>query len=423
MGEVRAAAADGDERGHSATVTPLRPLAQVIAEEGQRRRRRWIGWALLLALLGGGGLGAWWLLRPGPAELSERFVTEPLARGVVTREVVATGRVEARGAVEVGAELSGRVAAVEVDFDDRVEAGDVLLRFASETLAAQVAQARAAVASAKAALAQAEVALLEAERRQLQSQRLHLQGYESHESYAAANSAVELAEAQRDAAKATLAAQRASFELTRTQAEKAVIESPIAGVVISRYVDPGQTVAASFQTPVLFVIAEDLRRLEVVTPIDEADIGELAAGQRASFTVDAYPDQRFTAFVDEVRNEAKIVQNVVTYDAVLLVDNPELKLRPGMTASVRIETARADDVVRIPNAALRFEPPPAAIAEPDAGEGPGVWVLGEAGLRRIGVELGVANSRVSALASGPLGEGDAVVVELSEVGRASYEGP
>jgi HlyD family secretion protein len=361
VGEARLTETDASsefETPAQAKLATLRPLDQVIDEERKRKRKRWMVWGA--GLVGAAAIVAavWWVARPDPASLSQRFEVELVERGSVAREVVATGRVEARGAVEVGAEISGRVAAVEVDFDDRVEAGQVLLRFDTQTLAAQVAQAQAAVATAKASVAQAEVTLLEAERRELQSQRLHLDGYESHENYAAAKSAVALAEAQLEAAKASLAAQRASLGLTKIQADKASIESPIAGVVISRFVDPGQTVAATFQTPVLFVIAEELQTMEVVTPIDEADIGEIAAGQRAVFTVDAFPDQRFEAYVDEVRSEPKIVQNVVTYDAVLIVANPELKLRPGMTANVTFVHAEKADVVRVPNMALRFRPSP-----------------------------------------------------------------
>jgi HlyD family secretion protein len=408
-----------DDQQATEKVTPLRPLEQIIREETSRTRRRRIAWVVGSLALVAAALAIWWVARPGPAPLTERFELATLERGTIAREVVATGRVEARGVVEVGAEVAGRVASVEVDYDDHVDVGQVLLRFDPETLDAQVAQARASVASARANLAQAEASLLEAERRQRQSQRLHLQGFESHEDYEAANTAVDLAEAQRDAAKASLAAQRASFELTRSQAAKAVIEAPISGVVLSRYVDPGQTVVATFQTVVLFVIAEDLRNMEVLAPIDEADIGEVRVGQRASFTVDAYPRRRFEAVVTQVRNEAKLVQNVVTYDAVLEVANPELELRPGMTAAVRIETARADDVVRIPNAALRFIPP-AEVAAPTYAPGHGVWVIEGDGLRRINVEIGVANSRDSALESGPLAAGDAVIVELSEVGRTIY---
>jgi HlyD family secretion protein len=399
------------------TGASARSLEQVIADEGRRRRRRrWLWLAGGVAAVGL-GVGVWWFMRPGPAQLREQYELEVLTTGDVAREVVATGRLEARGAVDVGAEISGRVIAVEVDHGDHVEAGQVLVRFDTDSLDAQVAQAKASVASAKAALAQAKVSLLEAERRELQSQTLHRQGYESHESYEAAKSTTELAEAQVDAAAASLQAQRASFELTKTQAAKALIESPISGVVIARYIDPGQTVAATFQTPVLFVIAEDLDAMEVSTPIDEADIGEVSVGQTATFTVDAYPDRRFEAEVIELNNEAEIVQNVVTYDAVLAVANPDHVLRPGMTASVRVETARADEVVRLPNAALRFWPPDQAR---DPAAGPGVWIVDGDELHRVEIETGVANGRYTQLVAGELEAGDEVITELSELGRAAH---
>lgn len=404
------------------TVKPSsqRPLEQVIAEETHRsHRRRWL-WAVAALVIIGLGVGTWALTRARPAELTERFELELLERGAVTREVVATGRVEARGAVEVGAEISGRVTEVLVDYDDRVEVGQVLVRFDTETLDAQVAQAEASIAAAKSAVAQAEVSLADARRHAKQVHELHAVGYESHENYEAAQSAVNLAKAQLATSRANLEAQQASFQLTRTQATKAVIESPISGVVISRSIDPGQTVAAMFQTPVLFVIAEDLHHMEVLTPIDEADIGEVVVGQPASFTVDAYPDRRFDAVVTELRNEAKIVQNVVTYDAVLDVENPELLLRPGMTASVRIVTANADDVLRIPNTALRFVPPGEAVA---ADAGLGVWIIEGEQLRRVEVEIGVANSRFSAMQSGALEAGMRVIVGLSELGREAKQEP
>lgn len=413
-------------------VEPELSLDEIVAGEERRRRRRLLAWLVAVLVLVGAGVATWWWLRPGPAELRARFEFETLERGSVAREVVATGRVEARGTVDVGAEISGRVVAVEADHGDRVEAGQVLVRFDAESLDAQIAQAKASVASAKAALAQAKVSLLEAERREEQSHKLHSQGYESHENFEAAKSATELARAQVETAAATLAAQRASYELTKTQATKAVIESPIDGVIISRQIDPGQTVAASFQTPILFVIAEDLTRMEVVTPIDEADVDEVEAGQRAIFTVDAYPDKPFEAEVVELRNEAKITQNVVTYDAILVVDNPKLELRPGMTASVRIETARVDDVLRLPNAALRFmvpDPELSAVVEAsdpsEPGRGgarpaPGAWTLVDGELRRVEVELGVANGRYTAMQSGALEPGAEVIIELTEVGREAY---
>jgi HlyD family secretion protein len=401
----------------SAPVQPesRQPLEQVIARETHRSRRRtwvWVGGVLALA---GASLATYLLTRARPTALAEQFELEQLDAGSVTREVVATGRVEARGAVEVGAEISGRVSSVEVDYDDHVEVGQVLLRFDSQTVDAQLAQAEASIAAAKSAVAQAEVSLADAKRHANQVHELHALGYESHENADAAKSALELARAQLASSRANLEAQQASYALARTQATKAVIESPISGVVISRAIDPGRTVAATFQTPVLFVIAEDLHRMEVVTPIDEADVGEVAVGQQASFTVDAYPDQRFAAVVTELHNEAKIVQNVVTYDAVLEVDNPELKLRPGMTASVRITTAEANDVLRVPNGALRFVPPGEAV---DRTAGPGVWIIDGEQLRRVPVQIGVANGRYSELVSGALEPGQAVIIGLSELARS-----
>lgn len=206
-------------------------------------------------------------------------------------------------------------------------------------------------------------------------------------------------------ARAQIALAQASLESTETDLERTSVRSPVDGVVLERAAEPGQAVAASFQPPTLFVIAEDLTRMELRLAVDEADIGRVETGQTATFTVDAYPERTFSAEVRSVRNSPRTVQGVVTYEVVLAVDNTEGLLRPGMTASARIATARADDSLRVPNAALRFTPP-----ERES-EGTGVWVLRDGEPARVVVERGLTDGSLTAV-DGELEAGDGVLVDV-----------
>jgi HlyD family secretion protein len=209
----------------------------------------------------------------------------------------------------------------------------------------------------------------------------------------------------------------ATLRQAETNLRDATIRAPISGIVISRNVDPGQTVASALTAPVLFVIAENLKVMRVIASIDEADIDRVRAGQRATFTVDAFPGREFTAVVTEVRNSPVLVQNVVTYEAVLELRNPRGSLRPGMTASVRIENARAKDALRVPNAALRFTPPGQPVSPT-----PGVWILsaGDA-IRRVPVRTGVSDGMVTEVREGALVAGQEVLLDLSPEGRKAVE--
>lgn len=392
-----------------------RPLARLIeAEDHRRRRRRAVRWVALAAfpLL---AAGAWLALRPRPLPLAERFRFQPVARGDVVRVVHATGHVEAVTTVLVGAEISGRLATVEADFNDRVKAGQILARFDRAALEALVAQGRATLASARAALEQARTDHAEAQRNLARSERLHAERVGSDAEHDAAVAAARIAEQRWRAAESQVAAQDAALSLARTNLAHAEIRSPIDGIVVTRNVDPGQTVASVLQTPVLFTVAADLQKMRVIAAVDEADIGEVSARQRATFTVNAHPDRAFEGIVTEVRNSPVVVQDVVTYGAVIEVANGDLALKPGMTASVRIRTAAVPDALRVPSLALRFTPP---------GERPGpaaaVWVLEGGALRRIEVQQGLDDGEVTAIAPGPLREGANVIVELTPAGRRAY---
>lgn len=409
-------ASSASEGKGSSVVRELRPLDEVVAEEsGRSSRRRWLIGGLLGLALAGAGLGGFVLFRGQETAMADRFLTAELTRGGVEARVNATGRLEARSTVDVGAEVSGRVVAVEVDFDDQVEEGQVVARFDTESLQAQVDQARASLETAQASLRQARVDRKQARARLTRVEKLHAQGVDSDEALETAQIAVEAADARVFSASAQVQFQRASLSLAETALGKAVVHAPISGVVISRNVDPGQTVAAAFQTPVLLTIAEDLTKMNVTAGIDEADVGVVSVGQPATFTVDAYPGREFEASVTELRNAPSIVQNVVSYDAVFEVDNQDLSLKPGMTASVRIRTEAAEDALLVPNAALRFLPP-----EQTASDEPGVWVLEADELVRVPVVAGVSDGSNTAVSTDALEAGTRVLVGLTAQGRKAY---
>lgn len=406
--ESAAVAGVRSDEGHS--------LDEVLAAETRNRlRRRIAGWLLVLVLVAGlGGLG-WWL-RPKPLPEAAKFRTAAVTTGEVVHYVSATGRLEGRQTVQVGAQISGRIASVDATFNDRVKAGQVLLRFEEETLRGQLAQARAQLKAAQAAVTQAELDLAEARRQLARTKTLVEQGADTRSRQEQLESMVELAAVRIDSAKAQLEIHRASFEVANTNLTHAVVRSPISGVVLSRNVEPGQTVASQLAAPVLFVIAEDLREMRVIASVDEADIGELEPGQEASFTVDAYPSRTFVARLTEIRNAAVVAQGVVTYDVVLEVDNTDLKLRPGMTASVKVRTASAPATLRVPNAALRFTPPGELAQKTSA-----VWLLHGTQKQAVAVEAGVTDGTQTAIQAATLRVGDQVLVDLTDEGREAYD--
>jgi len=401
----------------AAKVVPLRQvsLPELIERERRKRSRRRLVIGVVVAVLALGVAAVVWLTRPKPTPMAQRFRTGAVTRGAVTREVLATGRVEAVSTVAVGAELSGRVATVEVDFNDRVKQGQVMARFDEGALQAQAAQSAAMAAASKAQLAQATADLAQAKRNLARADGLFAQGAQTLTEHEAAVTAVTIATARVGAAEATLAAQQAQAALARTNLTHAVIRAPIDGIVITRNIDPGQTVASMLQTPVLFTVAADLRKMEVVAAVDEADIGLVHEGQPATFTVNAYPSRDFEGVVTAVRNAARVVQDVVTYGAVIEVDNVDLKLKPGMTASARIRTGKVDDADRVPNAALRFTPPGSPVSDT-----PGVWVLAGEALERLTVHPGLSDGEVTAIADGEVPRDAKVLVDLTSEGKKAY---
>jgi HlyD family secretion protein len=287
-----------------------------------------------------------------------KYITAKTSHGDVFETVQSTGQVKPLTEVQVGAQVSGRITKVFVDFNSVVKAGDVLAEIDPTLLYAQADSSAAQVAASRAQEARGQANLDTARVRLERAKKMFTEGVGAQADVDAAQGAYDVAVADLAAAKAQTASLAAQVRSSRTNLAYTKIYSPIDGVVINRAIDPGQTVAASFQAPVLFVIAQDLRKMRVLADIDEADVGRLKEKMTAEVTVDAFPGEKFKGSVSQLRYSPTNVSGVVTYAAVVEVDNPDLKLRPGMTATVTIRSNEAHDVTRIPNAALRFKPSP-----------------------------------------------------------------
>lgn len=414
------------------------------------------------------GLVSWRLFgRTGTVTYTQARVE----RGDVVKTISATGKLQAVVTVQVGSQVSGRIAEIYTDFNGRVKKGQVIAKLDPSLLQAQVDQARANLANAQARLQTAEnavsnaaasVASAEANRERMDAARqdagraltpmqevagtgaVSRREVESAETVLAqAGAQFQQASAQVEQAKAQLLSARSQVNEARAQVKQtqasvdlalanlgySVIRAPIDGVVIARNVDVGQTVAASLQAPTLFLIANDLTQMQVLADVDEADVGQLSQDSKVAFTVDAFPEDVFHGTVSQVRLNPTTTQNVVTYTAVIAVQNPELKLRPGMTANVTATVAESLGVVKVPNAALRFQPErPERAGAGSRGTGPAgarrgqaVWKIeGEGQLRPVPVTLGITDGAHSALLSGDLKPGDAVATgQAGTAGRES----
>jgi HlyD family secretion protein len=311
--------------------------------------------AIVLALVAVAGLGWWWSKQKADAAESG-YRTAAAERGDIRVAISATGTLSAISTVDVGSQISGQVTAVLVDFNDRVHKDQVIARIDPSTYQAQIAQGDAAIASARANLATAQATLRNAEADYTRKESLAAQQLVARGDLDLARAARDQGRAQVNAAQAQITQQQASTQTTQLNLQRTVIRSPVDGVVLTRTIEPGQTVAASLQAPVLFQIAEDLAKMEIVLQIDEADIGQVKAGQDVNFTVDAFPERSFRGKVQQVRLSATNTNNVITYPVVVTVDNRDEVLLPGMTVNAEIEVSRRDNVLKIPNAALRFKP-------------------------------------------------------------------
>jgi HlyD family secretion protein len=320
------------------------------------RRRLVVLAAVIVTLAAAAGVWRWRASARTPAV---RYETAAVDRGRVVARVTATGTLSALVTVQVGSQVSGRISALHADFNSQVKKGQLIAEIDPELFQASAAQARANVVAAEGNLAKAKAQALDAKRQLDRTRALFARQLVAAADQDTAQSNADAADASVQASEGAVAQARASLVSAQVNLAYTRIVSPTDGVVISRSVDVGQTVAASLQAPTVFVIAEDLAKMQVDTSVAEADVGRLAAGMPATFTVDAYPGDVFRGMVRQVRNAPQTVQNVVTYDAVVDVPNPDLKLKPGMTATVTFIYAEKTDVIRISNAALRFRPTPA----------------------------------------------------------------
>ncbi len=366
-----------------------------------------------------------------------QFKTAKVSRGDLRATVTATGTVSAVTTVLVGTQVSGTVKQLFVDFNSPVKKGQLLAQIDPALPEARVAQTKANLQAAVANVEKAEATLLDAERTLERNRALFAKNFIARSDLDTADTNRLSAMAQLNVAKAQVEQQKAALNQEETNLNYTRILSPVNGVVISRSVDIGQTVAASFQTPTLFSIAQDLTRMQIDTNVDEADIGKVVVGQSVQFTVDAYPDNTFPGRVSEIRNAPTTIQNVVTYNVVVKVANPELKLKPGMTANVSIITSQEKDVIKVPNAALRFKWQPAegspergsagaaGAGRPQAGRAEsgaktqGVWILAGQKPRRAPLTLGINDGNETAVLSGELKEGDAVIIETTGQAKKS----
>lgn len=376
------------------------------------RHLLWNKATLILALIGLGAGGYFYWQKTHAPSLEQRYKTQVLEAGDVTQTVSANGTLNPVVLVNVGTQVSGTVKKLYVDFNDKVKQGQVLMELDPAVYQAQVDLSAASVNNAQASLELAQA-------NEARTRELFRLEYVSRQELDQAVQALKSARAQ-------VAQTQAQAQKDRTSLGYTVIHSPVSGVVVSRMVDVGQTVAASFQTPTLFTIAQDLSKMQIDSSFAEADIGNIKVGQPVHFTVDAFPNRTFKGVVKQRRLNPTTQQNVVTYDVVVAVDNPELILMPGMTAYVNIVVAQRKDVLLVPNAALRFKPADTTAknnAAPKTREGrkkaagATVYVLENGKLKPVSIVTGITDNRFTEVVSGDLKAGDQVVTEDTATGN------
>ncbi len=378
-----------------------------------------------------------WYLSAGKDDGGAAYVTAPVERRDLVVRVTATGTLEPTNEVEVSSELSGMIRKVFVDHNDPVDVGQILAELDTDKLEAQVTRARATLTAAKARVKEAEAVLAEARRNFRRYRELARKNVVSEHEFDVAEATYERAAAALESATADVEVVEADLKLRKTDLEKACICSPINGVVLRRNVDPGQTIAATLQAPVLFTLAESLTAMELRVDVDEADISLVEEGQTASFTVDAYPDRIFPAKITKVRFAPDTTEGVVTYETYLAVDNSELLLRPGMTATSEITVKTIEAALLVPNEALRFVPPAPETEEdkgllgsilprPPSHNGSAtndlgaktkrVWVVANGELTAVEVTTGLSDGQMTEILQGGIEPGMEVVTDLREAG-------
>jgi HlyD family secretion protein len=403
----------------------------------KRRLRKVLPWVVILLCLLGGAFAYFRYSQSHKAPDVEYKVAAVERRRIVGR-VTASGTLQAVVTVQVGTQVSGRVQFLYADFNSQVKKGELIAKIDPQLFLAAVAQAHANYDSAQAGVEQAQAKVADAQMTDDRAKRLMAQSLASQMDVQAADTALRVANANLEVSKASLEQSRAALNQSNVNLSYTSIVSPIDGVVISRNVDVGQTVAASLSAPVIFTIAEDLRKMQVNTNIAEGDVGRLKEDMEARFTVDAFPGLTFKGKISQIRNAAQTVQNVVTYDAVIDVVNDDLKLRPGMTANVTINYDTRDQALAVPNAALRFRPPPSLVASAPSSSGSAppavsssgrgkkddldaktVWVQDGARLRPVSVKIGLSDGTMTEVVSGELNEGDKVVTDATAAAGAA----
>ena len=352
----------------------------------QPRRRpafplRKIGIAVILVIVLAGG---WYLWSKRQQSAEGGYRTETVQRGDIRVAISSTGTLSAISTVTVGSQVSGQITDVLVDFNDTVKKGQILATIDASTYQAQIEQGSAQIASAQASLRQAQAGLRNAQLDYNRKADLGRQQLVSKSDVDLARSSLEQAQAQVNSAQAQIRQQTASTQTTRVNLQRTVIRSPVDGVVLTRTIEPGQTVAASLSAPELFTIAEDLAKMKIELAVDESDIGQVRVGQVVSFSADAFPERQFKGVVDQVRLSATTSNNVVTYPVVVTVDNSDGTLLPGLTVNAEIEVSKRSDVLKLANAALRFKPaegsPLAALQQSGPGQGAQAGGRGGAGM-------------------------------------------
>lgn len=397
------------------------------AGKAKRRRRIWWSALAVAVMLAGILLTYQWYMSPSPRV---EYTTAPATVSDLTVEISATGTLQPLTQVDISSELSGVVREVAVAENQQVRKGDVLAKLDTSKLEAQIERAQASAKAAAASVETARVTLKETEQALARASELARKGMATQQALDTAQAARDRAKAALDSAEASLAIANADLKLQQADLAKSTIYAPIDGIVLTRSVDPGQTVASSLQAPVLFVIAADLRKMELKAAVDEADIGQIRVGQQARFTVDAFPERPFDAEIRDISYASVTTDGVVTYDARLDVDNTDMLLRPGMTATVSVVTQQAKAVLTVPSSAFRYRPTetrergfsmlsmftgrrgpmrrPGQTEQPPAEGLRTLYVLENGQPRRVDVKIGSSDGDRTEVLSG-LEEGDRVI--------------
>lgn len=392
----------------------VRTLGLFDVNHKRKRIMRWGIIAIFGVLSVGVGLGVTkWV----PEGTSQGFKTGLVHRGGLTVTITAMGTLRPVNQVDVGSEVSGTIATVKVDYNDRVRQGQLLAMLNTDEFKAEVLKAEATLESKRAKLKEARATVIETKLKFARMQELAARKLVSQEELDEARAAYLRAQAGEASAKAEISVAQATLNADQTKLAKTAIQSPIDGIVLARKVEPGQTVAASFQTPVLFTLAKDVTRMELYAQIDESDVGQIKEGQDASFTADAFPKREFPARITSIRNDPQTVNGLVTYETLLSVDNSELLLRPGMTATIKIKTYTVPDAILVPNSALRFTPPWWEDATaPNGGlsndHEQRVWVLREGQPVTIPVSTGTSDGQYTEILDGDLNPGQPVLINV-----------